>query len=71
MRAREFVMKDLYSFDKDLEGLDISYRKMYEAYCRVFDRCGLIYKIVEADCGTIGGTSSHEYMVISEIGEAA
>jgi len=43
---------------------------MYEAYCRVFDRCGLIYKIVEADCGTIGGTSSHEYMVLSEIGEA-
>jgi len=70
MRAREFMMKDLYSFDKDLEGLDISYRKMYEAYCRVFDRCGLIYKIVEADCGTIGGTSSHEYMVLSEIGEA-
>ena len=71
MRAREFIMKDMYSFDRDDATLDISYRSMYEAYCATFDRCGLEYKVVEADCGTIGGTSSHEYMVISDIGEAA
>jgi prolyl-tRNA synthetase len=71
MRAREFIMKDLYSFDRDADGLEQSYRKMYVAYCRTFDRCGLHYRIVEADPGAIGGTSSHEYMVLSDIGEAA
>lgn len=70
MRAREFLMKDLYSFDRDAAGLDISYAKMYEAYCRAFDRMGLVYKIVEADSGAIGGTQNHEFMVVSDVGEA-
>ncbi|MEA4882153.1 MAG: proline--tRNA ligase [Clostridia bacterium] len=70
MRAREFIMKDCYSFDRDEAGLDVSYRKMYEAYCRAFDRCGLHYKVVEADSGAIGGSQNHEFMVVSEVGEA-
>lgn len=70
MRAREFVMKDTYSFDRDEEGLDVSYKKMYEAYCRIFDRCGLDYIIVDADTGAMGGSGSQEYMVKSEVGEA-
>ena len=70
MRGREFIMKDLYSFDKDLAGLDISYQKMYDAYSRIFDRCGLSYRAVEADSGAIGGSGSHEFMVIAENGEA-
>lgn len=70
MRCREFIMKDLYSFDKDLEGLDESYQKMYDAYCRVFTRCGLKYRVVEADPGAIGGTGSHEFMVLAGSGEA-
>lgn len=69
MRAREFIMKDLYSFDIDEEGLDVSYRKMYDAYSRVFARCGLDYFAVEADTGAMGGTDSHEFMVPSNIGE--
>ncbi|PKM80882.1 MAG: proline--tRNA ligase [Firmicutes bacterium HGW-Firmicutes-14] len=72
MRGREFVMKDLYSFDKDDEGLDITYRKMYEAYSRIFARCGLSFRPVEADPGAIGGTGgSIEFMVMADSGEAA
>lgn len=70
MRGREFIMKDLYSFDKDEEGLEISYRKMYEAYSRVFKRCGLSFRAVEADSGAIGGSTTHEFMVLAESGEA-
>lgn len=69
MRSREFIMKDAYSFDRDEEGLDISYKKMDEAYRRILDRLGLDYKVVEADSGAMGGSGSQEFMVISEIGE--
>ncbi|GAA0729882.1 proline--tRNA ligase [Clostridium malenominatum] len=69
MRSREFIMKDAYSFDKDNEGLDVSYSKMYEAYHNVFKRCGLICKCVEADSGAMGGSGSAEFMVQSEVGE--
>ena len=72
MRGREFVMKDLYSFDRDEAGLDESYHKMYEAYCRIFSRCGLVYRAVEADAGAIGGTGgTHEFMVLADSGENA
>lgn len=71
MRGREFIMKDLYSFDRDEAGLDVSYNNMYEAYTRVFTRCGLDFRAVEADSGAIGGNNSHEFMVIAESGEAA
>lgn len=71
MRGREFIMKDLYSFDRDEAGLDASYRKMYEAYNRIFERCGLHFRPVEADSGAIGGSTTHEFMVIAESGEAA
>ena len=71
MRGREFIMKDLYSFDRDEQGLEISYRKMYDAYTNVFTRCGLHFRAVEADSGAIGGSGSHEFMVIAEAGEAA
>lgn len=71
MRGREFIMKDLYSFDRDEQGLEISYRKMYDAYTNVFTRCGLTFRAVEADSGAIGGSGSHEFMVIAESGEAA
>lgn len=70
MRGREFIMKDLYSFDRDEAGLDASYWKMYDAYSRVFDRCGLRYRPVEADSGAIGGSGSHEFMALAESGEA-
>lgn len=71
MRGREFIMKDLYSFDRDMEGLRESYRKMYEAYERIFTRCGLCFRAVEADAGAIGGTGgTHEFMVLAESGEA-
>lgn len=70
IRGREFIMKDLYSFDRDEAGLEISYRKMYEAYRRAFFRCGLKTVAVEADPGAIGGDVTHEFMVPSEIGEA-
>mgnify|MGYP000923932563 FL=1 len=70
MRSREFIMKDAYSFDKDWEGLDISYKKMYDAYCAIFDRCGLKYWVVEADSGAMGGKDSNEFMVPSDVGEA-
>ncbi|NFS29828.1 proline--tRNA ligase [Clostridium botulinum] len=69
MRSREFVMKDAYSFDKDQQGLDLSYNKMYEAYVKIFNRCGLDAKCVEADSGAIGGSNSAEFMVKSEVGE--
>jgi len=70
MRGREFVMKDLYSFDRDEAGLHENYRKMYDAYCRIFSRCGLTYRPVEADPGAIGGTGgSHEFMVLADSGE--
>ncbi len=71
MRGREFIMKDLYSFDRDEAGLDISYKKMYDAYTNVFNRCGLTFRPVEADPGAIGGKGSHEFMVIADSGEAA
>jgi prolyl-tRNA synthetase len=69
MRGREFIMKDAYSFDKDEEGAKVSYQKMYEAYHRIFTRCGLTFRAVEADTGLIGGTSSHEFMVLADTGE--
>ena len=65
MRSREFIMKDAYSFDKDQEGLDVSYNKMYEAYVKIFNRCGLDAKCVAADSGAIGGSGSAEFMVKS------
>ena len=71
MRGREFIMKDLYSFDKDEAGLDVSYQKMYDAYTNIFSRCGLKFRAVEADGGAIGGSNTHEFMVIAESGEAA
>ena len=71
MRGREFIMKDLYSFDRDEKGLDESYNKMYDAYSRVFTRCGLTFRAVEADGGAIGGSGTHEFMVIADSGEAA
>lgn len=69
MRSREFVMKDAYSFDKDLEGLDKSYQKMHDAYFKIFNRCGLEFSAVDADSGAIGGSGSQEFMVKSDIGE--
>ncbi len=71
MRSREFIMKDAYSFDKDQEGLDLSYQKMYDAYTRIFQRIGLRFRAVEADSGAIGGSSSHEFMVLADSGEDA
>ena len=62
-------MKDAYSFDMDAAGLDVSYRKHYDAYCRIFDRCGLKYMVVEADSGAMGGKESHEFMVRTPAGE--
>src|SRR5262245_25541618 len=69
MRGREFIMKDAYSFDKDEAGARLSYQKMYDAYHRIFTRCGLNFRAVEADTGLIGGTSSHEFMVLADTGE--
>ena len=71
MRSREFVMKDAYSFDRNETGLDESYRKMADAYRAIFDRCGLDYITVEADSGAMGGSGSQEFMVRSDVGEAA
>lgn len=70
MRGREFIMKDLYSFDRDEAGLDVSYNKMYQAYTNVFKRCGLKFRPVVADSGAIGGSDTHEFMVLAESGEA-
>jgi len=69
MRSREFVMKDAYSFDMTQEGLDVSYKKMYDAYCRIFERLGLDFTIVDADSGAMGGSGSQEFMVKSPVGE--
>ncbi|MGO9084157.1 MAG: proline--tRNA ligase [Candidatus Sulfotelmatobacter sp.] len=69
LRVRQFIMKDAYSFDMDAAGLDVSYRKHYDAYCRIFDRCGLKYMVVEADSGAMGGKESHEFMVRTPAGE--
>ncbi|MCM3713230.1 proline--tRNA ligase [Alkalihalobacillus oceani] len=69
LRSREFIMKDAYSFDTSNEGLEQSYQAMYKAYQNIFTRCALNFRAVEADSGTIGGTDTHEFMVLSEIGE--
>ena len=69
IRSREFVMKDAYSFDRTWEGLDKSYSKMYDAYCKIFSRLGLDYIVVDADTGAMGGSGSQEFMVKSEVGE--
>ncbi|MGL5540844.1 MAG: proline--tRNA ligase [Erysipelotrichaceae bacterium] len=69
IRVREFIMKDSYSFDTDLAGLEVSYKKMFDAYKNIFDRMGLEYKIVQADMGAMGGMLSEEFQAISEIGE--
>ena len=65
MRGREFMMKDGYSFDATEEGAEESYRVMWEAYRKVFARCGLLFRAVEADSGPIGGSFSHEFMVLA------
>ena len=69
MRGREFIMKDAYSFDVDAEGMHRSYETMRRAYCQIFDRIGLRYRMVEADSGAIGGSVSHEFMVLADSGE--
>ncbi len=71
MRGREFIMKDAYSFDLEEDSADQSYEKMYQAYRRIFERCGLNFRAVEADSGAIGGSFSHEFMVLAEAGEDA
>ncbi|MCM0082635.1 proline--tRNA ligase [Geomonas sp. Red32] len=71
MRGREFIMKDAYSFDVNEAGGNVSYEKMYKAYRRIFERCGLRFRAVEADTGTIGGNYSHEFMVLADSGEDA
>ncbi len=69
MRAKEFIMKDAYTLDRDEEGLDKAYQNMYDAYVRVFERCGLDTRVVEADSGAMGGSGSHEFMVLADSGE--
>jgi len=69
LRVRQFTMKDAYSFDLDAAGLDVSYKKHYDVYCRIFDRCGLKYVVVEAHSGAMGGSQSHEFMVYTDAGE--
>lgn len=69
MRTSEFIMKDAYSFDRSTEGMEESYKKMYDAYCAIFERCGLPYIAVEADPGIMGGNISHEFMVPTDAGE--
>ncbi|MFI4963242.1 MAG: proline--tRNA ligase, partial [Legionellales bacterium] len=69
MRAREFLMKDSYSFHVSLESLQATYKDMYQTYCRIFDRLGLKYRAVEADTGAIGGSASHEFQVLADSGE--
>lgn len=70
MRGREFIMKDGYSFDKDEAGLDKSYQDMYDAYSKIFSRCGLTFRPVEADGGAIGNATTHEFTVLAETGES-
>src|SRR5438477_1793299 len=69
LRVRQFTMKDSYSFDLDAAGLDLSYKKHYDTYCRTFDRCGLKYMAVEAHSGAMGGSQSEEFMVYTDAGE--
>src|SRR6266516_912815 len=69
LRVREFIMKDLYSFDADAEGLDVSYHKMAEAYRAIFTRCGMRFIVIAADSGAIGGKDSQEFIAITEAGE--
>jgi prolyl-tRNA synthetase len=69
LRVRQFMMKDAYSFDIDADGLDVSYHKHRDAYCRIFDRCGLKYMVIEADSGAMGGSQSEEFMVRTPAGE--
>lgn len=69
LRVRQFTMKDSYSFDIDADALDVSYKKHYDVYCRIFDRCGLKYMAVEAHSGAMGGSQSHEFMVFTNAGE--
>ena len=69
LRSCEFIMKDAYSFDKDIDGLNKNYSKMYDAYHRIFERCGLKFIAVEADSGIMGGELSHEFMVLADNGE--
>jgi prolyl-tRNA synthetase len=69
LRSREFIMKDAYSFNADPESLEVSYREMYDAYCRIFERCGVEYVIVEAETGEMGGSGSHQFTVPCENGE--
>jgi len=69
MRCKEFGMKDAYSFDLDVDGMNVSYEAMYKAYVRIFERCGLSARPVEADSGAIGGEVSHEFMILAESGE--
>src|SRR5947209_19664000 len=69
MRVRQFIMKDSYSFDLDAAGLDVSYQKHHQSYCKIFDRCGLKYMVVEAHSGAMGGSQSHEFMVTTDAGE--
>src|SRR5204862_1283250 len=69
LRTRQFTMKDSYSFDVDAAALDVSYQKHYDAYCRIFDRCGLKYMAVEPHSGAMGGSMSHECMAFTEAGE--
>ncbi len=69
MRGREFIMKDAYSFDVDFENAEKAYKRMYDAYCRIFKRCGLSFRAVEADSGNIGGSHSHEFQVLAQTGE--
>ena len=69
LRVRQFTMKDSYSFDIDAAGLDVSYQKHHDVYCRIFDRCGLKYVVVHADSGAMGGSGSQEFMVYTDAGE--
>ena len=69
LRVRQFTMKDSYSFDIDAAGLDVSYQKHHDVYCRIFDRCGLKYVVVQADSGAMGGSGSQEFMVYTDAGE--
>ncbi|MFZ0284065.1 MAG: proline--tRNA ligase [Terriglobales bacterium] len=69
LRVRQFMMKDAYSFDLDAAGLDVSYKKHHDTYCRIFDRCGLKYMVIEADSGAMGGSQSQEFMVRTPAGE--
>lgn len=69
MRGREFTMKDAYTFDIDEAGMKQSYEEMWAAYERVFQRCGLNFKVVEGDSGAMGGNASHEFIALSDVGE--